>query len=142
MPMGRIRSRPSGTVARNPQPQCRRGGLHSSRGPLRPGCTGQWHSPAERRPTPQSACWARSHAVFALARCPWHGAGSRPRLMAAFGTTARLRHANGEATMQPKGRVLTGGVWGWRRGWDRRCAPARLAATRWLGDLRGGWRGG
>jgi hypothetical protein len=30
---------------------------------------------------------------------------------------------------------------GWRRGWGRRRAPAQLAATRRLNDLRGGRRG-
>jgi hypothetical protein len=109
MPMGRIRSWPSGTVARSPQPQYRCGGLHSARGPLPLWGSGLACEAARAcmQPTRLGALVA---GACAACTCPRHvlGRHDRPRCTAPSaaahsGTDSDKRAFSGDGTHRQHG---------------------------------------
>jgi hypothetical protein len=88
---------------------------------------------------------ARAHACAALTltRCPRHGGGLGPGPTAPFGTSASLRHTDGEAVMQHKGKgphrqCLDGGGVGGVDCRCRRCSGTRDLAATYAGRRRRG----
>jgi hypothetical protein len=88
---------------------------------------------------------ARAHACAALTltRCPRHGGGSGPGSTAPFGTSVSLRHTDGEAVMQHKGKgphrqCLDGGGVGEVDCRCRRCSGTRDLAATYAGRRRRG----
>jgi hypothetical protein len=140
MPMGRIRSRLSGTVARSPRPQYRHGGLHSVRNPLPlrgsgPACE------AARACMQPTRLGALAAGACAARTCPrrwrvsgWHDQLRRtaPSAVVHSGTDSDKRAFGGDGTHRQHG--LAG-----RR---HSCGNSATSCCELDDDLWGRWRRG